>query len=151
MWTRYFPAVEHARALVAAGEIGDVVMTQSDFPDKCYAVQTGPMAFGAESRPTSVVATGGKDASAAVVQYGEKGTAIFSFPPWKVRRSNEDFLSILTQNLFLSCTSFTRPNSESRKSLLEPRGVLPWTCMVTALHGSQYGHVPLYAGMSLKV
>ncbi|KAG5188404.1 hypothetical protein JKP88DRAFT_206685 [Tribonema minus] len=31
MWTRFFPAVEHARALVARGAIGDVVAVHSDF------------------------------------------------------------------------------------------------------------------------
>ena len=31
VWTRFFPAVEHARSLIESGEIGDVVMVQSDF------------------------------------------------------------------------------------------------------------------------
>ena len=31
MWTRFQPAVAHARELVAAGEIGDVVLVQADF------------------------------------------------------------------------------------------------------------------------
>lgn len=31
MWTRYFPAVEHARELIANGEIGDVTCVSSDF------------------------------------------------------------------------------------------------------------------------
>lgn len=87
MWSRFFPAMEHARAAIEQGQIGDVVMAQSDFPDRCYAVQLGPFAFGTETEVTNVVSsmhspaasTGG---GAAVVNYGDKGHAIFSFPPW---------------------------------------------------------------------
>ena len=31
MWTRFFPAVEHARSLAAAGTLGDLVALHSDF------------------------------------------------------------------------------------------------------------------------
>ena len=84
MWTRFFPAVEHARLLIEQGTIGDVVMASADFPDRCYAAQVSPLAFGAAERPTSVVATTRRSdgAGAAVVQYGEKGTTVLSFPPW---------------------------------------------------------------------
>jgi len=87
MWSRFFPAMEHARAAIEQGQIGQVQMAQADFPDRCYAVQIGPFAFGADAKATSVVSsmrapvasTGG---GAAVVNYGEAGHAIFSFPPW---------------------------------------------------------------------
>ena len=84
MWTRFFPAVEHARLLIEQGAIGDVVMASADFPDRCYAAQVSPLAFGAAESPTSVVAATRRsdDAGAAVVQYGEKGTTVLSFPPW---------------------------------------------------------------------
>ena len=45
LWTRYFPAVEHARALLEEGAIGDVVMARADFPDRCYAAQLSPLAL----------------------------------------------------------------------------------------------------------
>jgi dihydrodiol dehydrogenase / D-xylose 1-dehydrogenase (NADP) len=73
MWTRFFPAVEHARAAVAAGEIGDVHFAQSNFPDRCYAVQHAPMVFGT-SEPPVVVAAGWR-AGAATVRYGNRGIA----------------------------------------------------------------------------
>ena len=31
LWSRFFPAVEHARHLIEEGAIGDVVMVQADF------------------------------------------------------------------------------------------------------------------------
>ena len=57
MWTRFFPAVEHARLLLERGVIGDVRLVQADFPDKCYAAQSAPLGFGSDAPPTAVVAT----------------------------------------------------------------------------------------------
>eukprot|EP00927_Polykrikos_kofoidii_P021058 TRINITY_DN20075_c0_g1_i1.p1 TRINITY_DN20075_c0_g1~~TRINITY_DN20075_c0_g1_i1.p1 ORF type:complete len:749 (-),score=131.77 TRINITY_DN20075_c0_g1_i1:139-2259(-) len=85
MWTRYFPAVEHARLVMESGEIGNVNLVQADFTDMCYAVQFAPFAFGA-GPPTAVVATGdlsGDGAGAAIVNYGVRGCAVLTFPPWK--------------------------------------------------------------------
>lgn len=85
MWTRYFPAVEHARQLIEAGKIGEVNLVQADFADMCYAVQFAPFAFGA-GPPAAVVATGqlsGDGSGAAVVNYGARGCAILTFPSWK--------------------------------------------------------------------
>ena len=87
MWTRFFPAVEHARALIESGAIGDVVLTQSDFFDPVYAIQAAPLAFGADAKPTKVTASG-KRGGAAIVEYGEEQTAVLTFPP---------FLSELTE------------------------------------------------------
>ena len=81
MWTRFFPAVEHARAAIAAGTIGDVVLTQSDFFDPIYTIQAGPLAFGAGAEPTAVSVTG-RRSSAAVVEYGEDRCAVFTFAPF---------------------------------------------------------------------
>ena len=42
VWTRFFPAVEHARTAIEAGTIGEVVLTQSDFFDPIHAIQPYP-------------------------------------------------------------------------------------------------------------
>ena len=81
MWTRFFPAVEHARYLIETGAIGDVVLTQSDFFDPIYTIQAGPLAFGADAQPTKVTASG-KKGGAAIVEYGDDRLAIFTFPPF---------------------------------------------------------------------
>ena len=79
-WTRFFPAVEHARVLLEDGSIGSVNSLHSDFPDPCYDFQYAPMVFGAANKPTAVVATGGPTpgaARAAIAQYGSDGVAVF--------------------------------------------------------------------------
>ena len=81
MWTRFFPAVEHARALVEAGDLGDVLLAQSDFFDPIYAIQAAPLAFGADAEPTAVTAAG-RRAGGAIVEYGEGRCAVFTFPPF---------------------------------------------------------------------
>ena len=80
MWTRFFPAVEHARAAIEAGTIGEVVLTQSDFFDPIYTVQAAPLAFGASAVPKSVTVVV-KNAGGAIVDYGEDKYAILTFPP----------------------------------------------------------------------
>ena len=66
MWTRYFPAVEHARSLIDSGAIGQVQLVQADMGGlmlggdtsemltkrgianamlSCYVVQSGPLGF----------------------------------------------------------------------------------------------------------
>jgi len=83
MWTRFFPALEHARGIIEEGTIGEVRMVQSDFADKCYAVQAAPLGFGTSEPPNTVVAAGTADAvSGAVVQYGLRGCAMLTFPSW---------------------------------------------------------------------
>ena len=81
MWTRFFPAVEHARTTIKAGTIGEVLMTQSDFFDPIYAIQAAPLAFGAQATPTAITAAGQK-ASGAIVAYGDDKCAILTFPPF---------------------------------------------------------------------
>ncbi|MDE0481634.1 MAG: Gfo/Idh/MocA family oxidoreductase [Candidatus Poribacteria bacterium] len=80
VWTRFFPAVEHARATIEAGTIGEVVLVQSDFFDPIYAIQAAPLAFGAAAVPTAVTALGRK-ASGAIVEYGGEKCAVLTFPP----------------------------------------------------------------------
>lgn len=82
MWTRFFPAVEHARFLIESGTIGDVALVQSDFFDPIYTIQAGPLGFGTEAEPTKVVATGQR-AGGAVVEYGAGKVAVFTFPPFQ--------------------------------------------------------------------
>lgn len=81
MWTRFFPAVEHARALIDGGEIGEPVLVQSDFFDPIYTIQAAPLAFGANACVTRV-AVAGRKGSAAIVEYGDDRTAVFTFPPF---------------------------------------------------------------------
>ena len=38
MWLRFFPAVEHARAAIERGDIGDIRVVQADYPDRVYAL-----------------------------------------------------------------------------------------------------------------
>ena len=79
MWTRFFPAVEHARAVIEAGFIGDVSLVQADFFDPVYTIQAGPLGFGVDAQPTAITTTGRK-ASATVVEYGEARCAVFTYP-----------------------------------------------------------------------
>ena len=81
MWTRFFPAVEHARRLIEEGAIGEPKLVQSDFFDPIYTIQAVPLAFGAEASPSAVVATG-KRAGGAIVEYGEGRCAVLTFPPF---------------------------------------------------------------------
>ena len=80
MWTRFFPAVEHARVAIEEGAIGEVVLAQSDFFDPIYTIQAAPLAFGASAVPIGVIATGTK-AGGAIVDYGDDKYAVFTFPP----------------------------------------------------------------------
>lgn len=79
MWTRFFPAVEHARAAIEAGVIGEPVLVQSDFFDPIYTIQAAPLAFGADAAATKVMASG-RRGGAAIVEYGEQKRAVFTFP-----------------------------------------------------------------------
>lgn len=88
MWTRFFPAYEHARAAIEGGMIGKVVMVQADYPDRVYALTPAPFAFGTDEMPL-VAAAGrkvrpqkgvpgepfsghGSTPSAAVLQYSKQ-------------------------------------------------------------------------------
>ncbi len=60
MWTRFFPATEHARTAIAKGAIGTVKTLQSTFPDRCYPIQAAPMVFGTDTYPVVAAAGSGK-------------------------------------------------------------------------------------------
>ena len=96
MWLRFFPAVEHARAAMARGDIGDIKVVQADYPDRVYALNPAITGFGADEMP--VIAAAGRKAraqsyangvysahggspSAAVLQYSDQeGIAVITFP-----------------------------------------------------------------------
>ncbi len=79
VWTRFFPAVEHARTLIEANAIGEVVLVQSDFGGVIYAVQAAPLAFGSDATPTAVTVAGLKPGG-AIVEYGPDKCAVLTFP-----------------------------------------------------------------------
>ena len=81
MWTRFFPAVEHARTLIEDGAIGEPLMVHADFFDPIYVIQAAPLAFGIDNLPTTIT-TAGRAASAAVLDYEGKRAALLSFPPF---------------------------------------------------------------------
>ena len=81
MWTRFFPAVEHALTLIEQGAIGEPLMVHADFFDPIYVIQAAPLAFGIENAPTTIT-TAGRAASAAVLDYEGKRAALLSFPPF---------------------------------------------------------------------
>ena len=60
MWTRFFPATEHARTAIAEGAIGEVKTLQSTFPDRCYPIQAAPMVFGSNTYPVVAAAGSGE-------------------------------------------------------------------------------------------
>ena len=103
MWTRFFPAIEHARASIERGDIGELQVVQSDYPDPVYAINPAVLGFGSEEFP--VIAAAGKrpllrdetiaksgggssfvghsrgHPSAAVLQYtSRQGIAVITFP-----------------------------------------------------------------------
>ena len=96
MWLRFFPAVEHARALLERGDIGPLQVVQADYPDRVYALNPALLAYGSEEMPL-VAAAGrsvkpqdyaknlysahGAPPSAAVLQYtNQQGIAVITFP-----------------------------------------------------------------------
>ena len=82
MWTRFFPAVEHARFAIETGVIGDVSLVQSDFFDPIYTIQAAPLAFGADAEVANITAAGHRRGGAAIVDYGDRGCAVLTFPPF---------------------------------------------------------------------
>jgi dihydrodiol dehydrogenase / D-xylose 1-dehydrogenase (NADP) len=77
VWTRFFPAVEHARTVIESGAIGEVVMVQADF-DPIYTTQAVTLAFGIEEKPTAVV-TAGQRAGGAILDFDGSRFAVLTF------------------------------------------------------------------------
>ena len=81
MWTRFMPAVEHARALIETGEIGDVLMVQADF-DTYYTTQAATLAFG-EAKPIRVQVAGKHyGPGGAILEYSGNRFANLAFIPY---------------------------------------------------------------------
>lgn len=96
MWTRCFPVIEHARAALARGDIGELQIVQSDYPDSVYALNPALAGFGPEEMP--VIAAAGRKSEAqshadnlysahgpkpigAILQYTkQRGIAVITFP-----------------------------------------------------------------------
>jgi dihydrodiol dehydrogenase / D-xylose 1-dehydrogenase (NADP) len=81
IWTRFFPAVEHARTAIETGTIGEIVMVQSDF-DPVYTTQAVSLAFGTEVKPTAITAAGRKSGG-AILEFGDGKCAILTFIAFK--------------------------------------------------------------------
>jgi len=77
LWTRFFPAVEHARFAIESGVIGDVMMVQADF-DPIYTIQAAVLAFGTRTKPRSISAT----YRHGILEYDDDRSAVLSFPPF---------------------------------------------------------------------
>ncbi len=75
LWTRFFPAVEHARHALDNGLIGEVLMVQSDF-DPIYTIAHALLAFGSDETPNSIMVT----KRHCVLEYDEWRSAVLSFP-----------------------------------------------------------------------
>lgn len=106
MWTRFFPAVEHARAAIDSGMIGDIVLVQNDYSDRVYALNPAPFAFGSDELPV-IAAAGrkmrpqkhvpgqpfsahGSTPSGVVLQYtNRKGIAMITFPAGRFREETQ--------------------------------------------------------------
>ena len=81
MWTRFMPAVEHARALIETGAIGDVLMVQADF-DTYYTTQAATLAFG-EAKPIRVQVAGKHyGPGGAILEYSGNRFANLAFIPY---------------------------------------------------------------------
>ena len=82
MWTRFLPAVEHARYLMETGAIGDVMMVQADF-DAYYTTQAATLAFGADEKPVRVQVAGKHfGPGGAILEYAGNRFANLSFIPY---------------------------------------------------------------------
>ena len=82
MWTRFLPAVEHARYLLEAGDIGKVLMVQADF-DMYYTTQAATLAFGADEKPVRVQVAGKHfGPGGAMLEYAGNRFANLSFIPY---------------------------------------------------------------------
>jgi dihydrodiol dehydrogenase / D-xylose 1-dehydrogenase (NADP) len=95
VWTRFFPAVEHARSLIEAGAIGDVVMVQADF-DALYTTQAVTLAYG-DAKPIRVQVSGMR---------GGPGGAMLEFE--KSRFANLTFIAFPSE--FPEVTEITGTN-----------------------------------------
>ena len=79
VWSRFFPAVEHARHLIEEGAIGDVVMVQADF-DALYTGQVVTMAYGADAKPVDIKVSGEQGGpGGAIIEFADNRFAVLTF------------------------------------------------------------------------
>jgi dihydrodiol dehydrogenase / D-xylose 1-dehydrogenase (NADP) len=83
VWTRFFPAVEHARMLLDIGAIGDVVMVQSDL-NPLYTTQAVTLGFGIKRKPLALstmshASAMGTTIGGALFNFGDGAFAILTF------------------------------------------------------------------------
>lgn len=79
VWSRFFPAVEHARHLIEEGAIGDVVMVQADF-DALYTGQVVTMAYGADAKPVDIKVSGKQGGpGGAIIEFADNRFAVLTF------------------------------------------------------------------------
>ncbi len=77
VWTRFFPAVEHARHLIEEGAIGDVVMVQSAFA-LVYTAQAVTLAYG-DAKPTNIqVSKNRNGAGGAMLEFDDNRFAFLT-------------------------------------------------------------------------
>lgn len=95
MWLRFFPAIEHARAVLERGDIGELQIVQADYPDRVYALNPAILGFGSDETPliaaagrksrgqpyaNDVPSAHGAPPSAAILQYSQqRGIAVITF------------------------------------------------------------------------
>ena len=79
VWSRFFPAMEHARHLIEEAAIGDVVTVQADF-DALYTSQAVTMAFGVDAKPVNIQVSGMKGGpGGAIVEFENNRYAVITF------------------------------------------------------------------------
>lgn len=79
VWSRFFPAMEHARHLLQEGAIGDVVMVQADF-DALYTSQAVTMAYGVDAKPIDIKVSGmAGGPGGAILEFDNNRFAILTF------------------------------------------------------------------------
>ena len=79
VWSRFFPAMEHARHLIQEGAIGDVVMVQADF-DALYTSQAVTMAYGVEAKPIDIKVSGmAGGPGGAILEFEKNRFAVLTF------------------------------------------------------------------------
>ncbi len=79
MWTRFMPAVEHARYLMETGKIGEIMTVQADF-DTYYTTQAVSLAFGTEQQPKNLLVAGWHmGAGGAILEFSQERFAHLTF------------------------------------------------------------------------
>ncbi len=79
VWSRFFPAMEHARHLIDEGAIGEVVMVQADF-EALYTTQAVTMAYGVDAKPVDIKVSGmAGGPGGAILEFEHNRFAVLTF------------------------------------------------------------------------